>query len=404
MFLSFINWIKSSPATKWFAGILVFLCAGYYLLEWNNGRNQMADFRVYYDAANSLIDGEQVYGKSFGVSSGFFKYSPFAAMVFVPLAVLPYGIASIIFYTLIVFSILWFTYALVSRLSAWRQINIDKNIGWILGFSLLFMADHLERELHLGNVNLFLLIVSFILYETIQANKKWTAGILFALLLLFKPHFFILAPYFIWRKEWKVLLSTIASVVIGLIIPAAFLGWNKNFILHNQWITAIRDHNVELADSPNTIYGIFNHTFFGANSNMLLVLILLASVAGLFLLLMLRNRKNVSQKGYDFIEFFVLVALIPNLAHTDTEHFMWTWPLIFYTVARLIESRLQNKIAIVLMALAFIPYCVNSPDIVGRDLQHLFDEGLLGVANLVIIGVSVFLWLNSATRNEVVVK
>jgi len=392
MFLSLKNWIKSSPATKWFVGLLIVLSVGYCLLEWSNGRSQMADFRVYYDAANSLIYGEQVYGKSFGVSSGFYKYSPFAALVFVPLAVLPYGIASVIFYTLIVFAILWFTYALTTRLGAWRQITVGKNIGLILFFSLLFMADHLERELHLGNVNLFLLIVSLYLYEAIIKNKTGLAGILFALLLLFKPHFIILAPYFFWRKEFRILLSSFGTVLIGLIIPAAFFGWQQNLLLHTQWIAAIRDHNIELADSSNTIYGIVNHSLLGGTASMLTVIILLALVAILFLVLMLYNRKNYGQSGHDFIEFFVLIALIPNLAHTDTEHFMWTWPLIFYSIARLVESPEKYKIAIGLMVLAFVPYCVNSPDIVGRDLQHLFDEGLLGVANLIIIGISVFLW------------
>ena len=76
------------------------LCLGYYALEWTNGRAQMADFRVYYDAANALLHSDTLYGKAFGVSSGFYKYSPFACIPFIPLALLPYGLASALYYLL----------------------------------------------------------------------------------------------------------------------------------------------------------------------------------------------------------------------------------------------------------------------------------------------------------------
>ena len=38
------------------------LCFAYLALEWNNGRAQMADFRVYYDAADALVHGIKARG------------------------------------------------------------------------------------------------------------------------------------------------------------------------------------------------------------------------------------------------------------------------------------------------------------------------------------------------------
>lgn len=392
-----INWIKTTAAGRRFVGITILLCIAYYVLELVNHRAQMADFRVYYDAASALINGTQVYGISFGVSSGFFKYSPFAAMVFVPFALLPYQVASILFYGIIVFAIIWFVYKLDSVLSNLKLVNHERSTGLVLLFSMIFMADHLERELHLGNINLFLLIGSLLLYESMINGKEKTAGIFFAILLLFKPHFLILAPYFIWRKKITLLVSTLLGVVTGLIIPALFFGWNKNLELFKQWIGAIRDHNVELSESPNTIYGLVNESIFSGNAGNSIVLILLALTAVLFFILLLKNSKNKEQKGFDFIEFFVLVALIPNLAHTDTEHFMWSWPLIFYALSKLVSTPKRMWVPIVLMALAFVPYCLNSPDLVGRTLQHIFDEGLLGASNLVIVGVAVWWYFKKPT-------
>ena len=108
-----MSWLRQSAAAKRFVIITFLLCLGYYILETINGRAQMADFRVYYDAANAFLHNTQLYGKSFGVSSGFYKYSPFACIPFIPLAVFPYAVASVIYYLLVTFSMIWFSLYLV---------------------------------------------------------------------------------------------------------------------------------------------------------------------------------------------------------------------------------------------------------------------------------------------------
>lgn len=54
------------------------------------------------------------------------------------------------------------------------------------------------------------------------------------------------------------------------------------------------------------------------------------------------------------------------------------------------------------MALAFIPFTLNSPDIVGRKAMLLFDAGgLLGVANLLILLVATKLFFLIPAPNNV---
>jgi len=386
----FFSWVKSSTSAKKFAVVALLLCLAYYALEAYNGRSQMADFRVYYDAANAFLYDQQVYGVAFGVSSGFYKYSPFACLPFVPLAILPYGVASFIYYVIISLSVIGFMLYLVYFFSEKK----NKNTGWILAAISLFMADHLERELHLGNVNLFLLMLCFLLFEWSTQGSKIKAGIIYGIVLLFKPHFAILLPYFIWKMEWKKMFAAVVTIIIGLFLPALIKGWTNNMVLLQQWSAAMRDHNMKLEESPNTIYGILNRFVLMHSGGSWLILVVLAIVGLLFIWLMIQNAKQHGKGKMIFIEYFLLIALIPNLAHTDTEHFMWTWPLIAYVIVHLFDSAFANKKLIVaIMCLAFVPYCLNSPDIVGRDLRFLFDEGgLLGVANLLIIGAAVFVF------------
>ncbi|MFM9985092.1 MAG: glycosyltransferase family 87 protein [Flavobacteriales bacterium] len=393
--------IRHSKLALRFSIIGVLICAGYYILETVNGRNQMADFRVYYDACNAFLGDTQLYGLAFGVGSGFYKYSPFATIPFIPLAVLSYKTASILFYVIITLCIIGWSLWLINYFNKNLSSGNSKNHlnGWILAAISIFMADHIERELHLGNVNLFLLIGAAAVYH-LKSQKPWTAGAIYGLMLLFKPHFLILLPYFVWKKEWKVIGGTVGMFGLGLIVPALSKGWSPNIALHQDWLAAIRDHNVVLYESPSTIYGIVNRFILGGNGGSWLVLAGLVVVGALFLLLIIRNR-NSEKFTSSFLEFFILVALIPNLAHTDTEHFMWTWPLVGYVVWHLFKSEIPGKwIYILAMVAAFIPYCLNSPDIVGRDIRYLFDEGgLLGVANLIIIAVAILIFKKSSSEN-----
>ena len=65
---------------------------------------------------------------------------------------------------------------------------------------------------------------------------------------------------------------------------------------------------------------------------------------------------------------------------------MWVWPLLAFTIHAAMQPSLkQRNLIIGLLVLAFIPFALNSPDIVGRNVQRLFDEGGLGLANIVLV-------------------
>jgi len=375
--------------------ICLALAGGYFVLQKINHRDGVADFRVYYDAASAWINGTSPYGQAFGVSSGFYKYSPVALLPFTTLCLLPYPLASGIYYFIVLLAFILFSLILVRFLEG--RFGFPTHCrGWVLATMTIFLADHFERELHLGNVNVFLLIAAFLLHELIRKQKLAGAGLLYAAMLLVKPHFAILLPYFIWKGQWRLVRAMGAGLIAGLCLPAIVSGWNGNIQLHQEWITAIQDHNTRLSESPNTIYGIINAWVLsplGMHADSALVIVGLACTALAFLWILLKN-KNGEPDQSRFFEFFILIALIPNLTHTDTEHFMWTWPLIAFVWMTIFYRQFANKrLVILLLVLAFIPYTINSPDLVGKKVMRLFDEGgLLGMANLLILGVALYLF------------
>ena len=371
---------------------MLLLGALYFVLSKFNGRDGMADFRVYYDAASAVWNDTQLYGKAFGVSSGFYKYSPMAALPFVPFSWLPYAVSSAVYYFVVLAAMLLLPAISFRAVRSWLPgAEYRSAAPRAVIVTLLFMADHLERELHLGNVNLFLLLLTMVIFQALQTGKNVFAGLWFALLLLFKPHFLILAPWLVYTQRFRVIFITIIAVVAGLLLPVLWKGWDGNLFWLKEWMSTIQSHNTALHESPNTLYGLLNRFVLvpmGVAAGTWLVLVVLVTVAGAFLVFL---RRNSGLPLSHFAAFFLLVALIPSLAHTDTEHFMWSIPLVFYTVWKWFECKQTQWWKVLLFLLAAIPYALNSPDLVGPTMTRFFDEGGgIGLANVVVMGL--FLW------------
>jgi hypothetical protein len=203
-----------------------------------------------------------------------------------------------------------------------------------------------------------------------------------------------LLPYLIWKRQINALLGAFISIAFGLATPALIWGWERNRELVQHWFRAMSEHNMSLQTSPNTIYGLINQICLNnqAGSWLIAAVLLIICIGVVFLIM--HNDKRESTVWSDnvrYSEYFLLVALVPNLVHTDTEHFMWVWPMLALGIQfTLHSSQKYRRAATIALIVAFVPFAINSPDIVGKKIQHLFDEGGLGLANLLIITVAVF--------------
>jgi hypothetical protein len=368
---------------RWFALFPVL----YLVLLFVNQRFQLSDFNVYYGAADALMNGEQVYGKSFGLSSGFYKYSPEALVPFLPFALLKYDVAAVLFYLLNAGILVLLLNEF--KQTFFKQISWGKEVWFMLAMTFLFFGDQLERELFLGNVNALLLLLTLWSVRSIDNKQYAKAGIIYAVVLCFKIHFLILLPYFILKKEWKVLLYTLlglmgAALVLFVCVP------NRFIVLHSQWLKAVQAHNVQLDQSPNTVYFFIQKILSSVHMAVVptaAVLIGLA-IAGLIYLKFIW--KNVG-KGFQSNEALLLLALIPVLTHTDTEHFLWAMPFFLMILMTISTWNKNGKtIGYAALVLASIPFLFNSPDIVGKGLSKQLDEGGIGLSIMLLLVLSFF--------------
>lgn len=364
---------------------------GIVVLEIVNSRFWLNDFRVYYGAAKAFVAGEQVYQRVFGEDTGLYKYSPVLLWFFAPLTFLPYVVACIIHVFTIAIS-----YVVVLRVGTHLvkqqlQLNtINKPVVWLL--VLVFTGNHFFREIHLGNVNVLLVAILLLGYHLQQNGRFVFAGFLFTIAILMKPYFLILAFTFLLAKRWQILISSTISLFFVLGVFFWMTGFEKAFFLHREWITSMLNHN-EFLFSANTVTSLVGvaagQTVNVYLSNGLFIL----GYFSLFYLLKPSPKFFIGARE-QYLIFITLLALIPNLVITDTEHFLFSLPLL---IALAFQLRAQPKPIHVgaAIVLAFA-YSANLGDLVGGSFSDKMElSGVLGLGNILLVVLSTVLILRT---------
>ncbi len=387
--------IKKNPVDA----VILFFCTAVFILENMHGRLWMNDFRVYYSAAADLLKGNEIYGKLYVLGSGNYKYSPFAAMIFIPFALLPYAIAkTVLFFMSTAATVLLFK-QLAVFIKTSNKVLSSRNINIIL-FSVFAAAlAHLFRELHLGNVNMILLFILFSAMLALEKNEL-NAGVLIAFCMLLKPHFVLLLPLLILRKKYKAILCIAALLIAGFLLPALFTGWEQNAHLFSEWIETMKEHSVTLESAGQNVAFILQTNFFSNSSLHFYSIIEAATVAAFALLILflfikhlVLERKNgtVFETGHFRAEFILLLAMIPSLTITDTEHFLFSIPIIAMLVTFAFEIEKRKSLYVSILIFALVLYGGNLHDLIGAKLsEKIFSLGILGIGNVLLILLFVF--------------
>lgn len=402
----FFTWVSERRSIVLYLLIVGICCMIYFILQKLHYREGVSNLQVYYGAGKAALSGSELYRYSFDGGVGYFDSAPIVAYFFTPLTLVNYAVANGIYYFFILTIFIFLTPYLLYRLDKDYSIK-PVNMGWVLVLTTLFLVDHLERELHLGNFNVFLLLNSILIYRLLSLKKIVLSGALMAFMVLMKPSLIVLIPLFFLFGCWRFILFSALFMVTGIGLPLIFGNHMLEYLRLMDWI-AVWTENIMVYKSFNTIYGIYNQWVLnpmGYESGIFIVPAVLLLVA-FFFYRWYKRVKSIHPDKYSILAFSVGLALVPSLIHADTEHFMWSWLvliLLFITLQGIKKNDRDLRIYSVLLLLAFIPYVLNSPDIVGRRFMLIFDEGgWLGFAHLVII--ITFMYILSAERSKALVQ
>ncbi|MCG6911983.1 MAG: DUF2029 domain-containing protein [Deltaproteobacteria bacterium] len=374
---------------------IVFICFG--VMEIINGRFWLSDLEVDYRAAANLLNGQAVYGRTGGAGSGLFKYSPFTLLCIAPYALMPFGAVKIIHFcfvgAMIICSMIY-----MERFISETFFGNQKSAGTkILFLSVLVAGIHLNRELHIGNWNVHLLFLAVFALHLITGKKEWAGGAVLAWVVLMKPHFVILIPLLLMRKKGKALAGFFVGIFAGLILPSLFLGIRRNIEFHAAWVNTMLTHNTSFFRDEGCIYSLgykFGLKYLFPEAGILYASAMVACVAFLVFILVTNDlRREHSRQGTqdetksNFVfEYFLLLAILPSITVTDTEHYLWSLPIIIFIMTYWVYGAKKRNWLFFATIVSFLLYGGNIYDLLGRDLSRYLEEaGIYGMGNILII-------------------
>jgi hypothetical protein len=363
--------------------IIVLLIAAAMALEIANGRFWLNDFRVYYSAADALIHGQQVYGLPFGEDTGFFKYAPMVAIAFVPAALLPFHIAAVIHFLFIGLALILCQVGLerVLMRHLFGTYPPRMVLRGILG--LVIIAVLLARELHLGNINLWLVLGAVLATEALLNDAPGRAGLLLGALWFVKPYLLLMAVPVVVFGQWRALWYALLIMLAGLFTPILVLGHATTHALTHAWFEAMAAHSSYL-QSPDTLAAMVSH-WSGGRWHLNNGVVIVVGGVTIFLVSMgIRRSASVERPAAFALMLWIALALVPNLVITDQEHFLFSLPLIAFLMAKLFRG--TSLIPLALFLVGTFLYSLRSSDLWGNDLEAWWtSQGALGIGNLLLI-------------------
>ncbi|RDI49413.1 glycosyltransferase 87 family protein [Nocardia mexicana] len=294
----------------------------------------LKDLGVYQIAANRVVDGVSIYdtpllGNTRGVWE--FVYTPFAALVFLPLVALRGDL---------------FTYAgafgdfAMLTASCWAALSM---LGYrrdlrllVTGVSaagLLVWCEPVRETMAFGQINIFLLLL--VLADTALPDSSRWKGVLTGIAAGIKltPAFFVV--YFLVTRRYRAAATATATCVATVLIGVAALP--KDSLTF--WSGAFADPTrVGVPENPQneSLRGMVARTIGVAGTNQLLWLLGAVAVAAICLVL----ARRLSLTGHE-LPAVVLVGLTTTAVspYSWLHHWVWLAPLLVYLTDLAVRRR-----------------------------------------------------------------
>lgn len=363
----------------------------YMLFEIKNNRFWLSDFQVYHKAAGRIVQGENIYQ---GEMDGFYryKYSPTAAIFFIPIGMLPLTPAKILYWVFLS-SVICIGFYLALRLvrPGFRMLS-PAYINNLILLAALVLGVNIERELHLGQVNQLLLVSYLAIIFLVRSNRTTAAALIWAAGIFLKPFGFILMPYFLVKGKFKLVVYFLLFLIMSALVPAIFTGIDNLPGQYSSWFAELAIELSQkqdlLQDGNHTIFSVlarYTPVRFLAMTPMLAtvfqsIILMLISMVVVFLI-----RRGRDLENRIILESSFLIGLIPLLSFTSYNAFGFlelALILILFNMPEL--SKGQRIFAIAGMVLIGI----NIHDVVGHKLWVLFNDlSLVAIGAILLLSV-----------------
>lgn len=282
------------------------------------------DIDVYREGARAFLSGENLYTRSYRVGGIElpFTYPPLAAILFIPLALVPYGVA-LVGWTLLSAVLLWWCLTIVLRHLFPALPDADHRViaTWLLPLALV--AEPVRETLAFGQINIILM--ALVLADTLTRRPLLPRGVLIGLAAAIKltPAVFILV--FLVRRQWRAAAVTFLSGV-GVTLAAGVVSLDNSL---TYWLNTLRDTGRignESYSSNQSLRGLLARLVEpGEQAPTAVWLVLVLASLGLIIVAMIR----VEQHGRQPLGVVLLASTVALVCSpvSWSHHWVWLIPL-----------------------------------------------------------------------------
>ncbi|WP_164546452.1 glycosyltransferase 87 family protein [Corynebacterium hylobatis] len=283
------------------------------------------DIDVYREGAKAFLAGDNLYTRSYQVGGIElpFTYPPLAAILFIPLALVPYGVA-LVGWTLLGAVLLWWCLTIILRHLLPTLADADHRVigAWLLPLALV--AEPVRETLAFGQINIILM--TLVLADTLTRRPRLPRGVLIGLAAAIKltPAVFILV--FLVQRQWRHAATTFLAGV-GFTLAAAAFSLENSL---TYWLNTLSDTGRignEAYASNQSVRGLLARLVEpGEQAPGLVWLALVAICLGLIITAMTRVGAAGDNRPLGVVLLASTVALVCSPV-SWSHHWVWLVPL-----------------------------------------------------------------------------
>ena len=195
-------------------------------IQWGQlAASQRGDFHLHWELGHRLATGTFIYesGQTSDSLGHDHPYPPFWALVHAPLTVFPLRVAQLLMFPLFVVALL----GLCRTLSRWteRALPLCRDARfWATVVAVVLASRFLVRDMLEGGVNLAVVALAWFGVFLWTRHREWVGGIALGLAIALKCTPALFLPYFVLKRQWKMVATTLVATVAFTISPMIVMG------------------------------------------------------------------------------------------------------------------------------------------------------------------------------------
>ncbi|MGX7724350.1 mannosyltransferase [Rhodococcus pyridinivorans] len=368
-----------------------------------NGMN-LVDLHVYVEGSAALLQGD-LYGFTYSEDTPDFPlpftYPPFAALVFLPLHLIPFGVLGVAWQLLTVaalFAVVWISLELVVGARA-------RSRSWI-GIAMLWTAAGIWTEpvrttLDYGQINVFLVLGVML---AARSSRWWLSGGLVGVLAGIKLTPAITGLYFLAQRRWREAVFS-AVVFVGTVLVSLL-------VLGSQAATYFGSLFGD-ADRIGPVVSVWNQSLRGALGRLAgedvglgPVWLVGVVVCAVLAFAAWRSLGPLPDGTHDRLGTLLIVQLFGLLVSPISwvHHWVWVVPLLLWLVYGPLVRSLGARIVAACWAavtLIGVPWVLSTAQNSIWDVERPAPLAWLGAVNVVgVLAVYVVVILAARGREE----